>query len=65
MSAAESVIETHGLTKRFGSRTVVKDVELRVPRGVAFGYLGPIDSELRVKLDRVTGTLVRLVDGPR
>ena len=41
MSAAEFVIETHGLTKRFGSRTVVKDVELRVPRGVAFGYLGP------------------------
>ena len=41
MSAAEYVIETHGLTKRFGSRTVVKDVELRVPRGVAFGYLGP------------------------
>jgi len=41
MSTAEYVIETHGLTKRFGSRTVVKDVELRVPRGVAFGYLGP------------------------
>jgi ABC-type multidrug transport system ATPase subunit len=41
MAAAEYVIETHGLTKRFGSRTVVKDVELRVPRGVAFGYLGP------------------------
>ena len=41
MSAAEYVIETHGLTKRFGSRTVVRDVELRVPRGVAFGYLGP------------------------
>ena len=41
MGAAEYVIETHGLTKRFGTRTVVKDVELRVPRGVAFGYLGP------------------------
>jgi ABC-2 type transport system ATP-binding protein len=41
MDTAEYVIETHGLTKRFGSRTVVKDVELRVPRGVAFGYLGP------------------------
>ncbi len=41
MGAADYVIETHGLTKRFGSRTVVKDVELRVPRGVAFGYLGP------------------------
>jgi ABC-2 type transport system ATP-binding protein len=37
----EYVVETNGLTKRFGSRTVVKGVDLRVPRGVAFGYLGP------------------------
>jgi ABC-2 type transport system ATP-binding protein len=35
------VVETKGLTKRFGERTVVRDVELRVPRGAAFGYLGP------------------------
>jgi ABC-2 type transport system ATP-binding protein len=35
------VVETSGLTKRFGERTVVHDVELRVPRGSAFGYLGP------------------------
>ena len=35
------VVETSGLTKRFGERTVVRDVELRVPRGSAFGYLGP------------------------
>src|SRR3954467_13561509 len=35
------VVETQGLTKRFGDRTVVRDVELRVPRGTAFGYLGP------------------------
>jgi ABC-2 type transport system ATP-binding protein len=41
VSTADYVIETDGLTKRFGSRTVVKDVDLRVPRGVAFGYLGP------------------------
>ena len=34
-------IETSGLTKRFGSRVAVDDVELRVPRGSAFGYLGP------------------------
>src|SRR5438552_8325559 len=37
----EYVGETRGLTKSFGSRTVVNAVELRVPRGVAFGYLGP------------------------
>jgi ABC-2 type transport system ATP-binding protein len=34
-------VETHGLTKRFGSNVAVDDVELLVPRGCAFGYLGP------------------------
>src|SRR6059058_2661839 len=41
MSDVEYVVETHGLTKRFGERTVVRDVELQIPAGVAFGYLGP------------------------
>jgi len=35
------VVEAEGLTKRFGERTVVRNVDLRVPRGSAFGYLGP------------------------
>src|SRR5438034_2369850 len=35
------VIETSGLTKRFGDRAAVADVDLRIPRGSAFGYLGP------------------------
>ena len=30
-----------GLTKRFGDRAAVEDVDLLVPRGSAFGYLGP------------------------
>src|ERR1700749_64660 len=34
-------VETHGLTKRFGAKTAVNGVELLVPRGSAFGYLGP------------------------
>jgi ABC-2 type transport system ATP-binding protein len=34
-------VETHGLTKRFGTTVAVDDVELLVPRGSAFGYLGP------------------------
>jgi ABC-2 type transport system ATP-binding protein len=34
-------VETHGLTKRFGSNVAVDDVELLVPRGSPFGYLGP------------------------
>jgi len=34
-------VETRGLIKRFGANVAVDDVELRVPRGCAFGYLGP------------------------
>jgi ABC-2 type transport system ATP-binding protein len=40
-SISPFVVETAGLTKRFGERTVVREVDLRVPRGAAFGYLGP------------------------
>jgi ABC-2 type transport system ATP-binding protein len=36
-----NAIETSGLTKRFGARVAVEDVELHVPCGSAFGYLGP------------------------
>jgi ABC-2 type transport system ATP-binding protein len=36
-----TVIETQGLTKRFGERIAVDDVDLQVPGGSAFGYLGP------------------------
>jgi len=34
-------VETHDLTKRFGENVAVDRVELKVPRGCAFGYLGP------------------------
>jgi ABC-2 type transport system ATP-binding protein len=41
LSPPETAIETLGLTKRFGERTAVESVDLRVPRGSAFGFLGP------------------------
>ncbi len=34
-------IETHGLTKRFGAHAAVDSVDLNVPRGAVFGFLGP------------------------
>jgi len=40
-ASSETVIETHGLTKRFGERTAIDRVDLHVPRGTAFGFLGP------------------------
>src|SRR3954469_17330710 len=33
-------IQTHGLGKRFGTRAALDGVDLEVPRGVAFGFLG-------------------------
>jgi ABC-2 type transport system ATP-binding protein len=41
MADRDYVVETHGLTKRFGERTAVDHVELQIPAGSAFGYLGP------------------------
>ncbi|MEX2393388.1 MAG: ATP-binding cassette domain-containing protein, partial [Actinomycetota bacterium] len=35
------MIEASGLTKRFGGRTAIDDVSLRVERGEVVGFLGP------------------------
>jgi ABC-2 type transport system ATP-binding protein len=35
------IIETHGLSRRFGSLVAVRDVSLSVQRGEIFGVLGP------------------------
>ena len=42
-AASESpwAVEARGLTKRFGDNVAVNGVDLRIPRGCAFGYLGP------------------------
>ncbi len=40
-SGSGLAIETAGLTKSFGSHTVVDDLNLAVPEGSVFGFLGP------------------------
>lgn len=35
------VIDVRGMTKRFGARTVVNGINLRVARGQIYGFLGP------------------------
>ena len=37
----EVVLQTHGLTKRFGRRTAVDNLSLQVERGDIYGFLGP------------------------
>ncbi|NQX10704.1 ABC transporter ATP-binding protein [Microbacteriaceae bacterium VKM Ac-2855] len=41
LAAGDLAIETTGLTKRFGRQTVVDGLDLAVPRGAVFGFLGP------------------------
>src|SRR5207253_4097465 len=40
-ASGELVIETDGLTKRYGDVVAVDQLSLRVPRGGVFGFLGP------------------------
>jgi ABC-2 type transport system ATP-binding protein len=37
----ETVVETHGLTKHYGTVVAVQDLDLRVFRGEVYGFLGP------------------------
>ena len=54
---AETVIDVHHLTKRFGGRTVVDDVSLRVNRGEVVGFLGPNGSGKTTTIRLICGLL--------
>ena len=41
MTDGALAIETHGLTKRFGSQLAVNQLDIAVPSGSVFGFLGP------------------------
>ena len=41
MTGQAFAIDVHGMTKRFGERTVVDHIGLQVRRGEIFGFLGP------------------------
>jgi ABC-type multidrug transport system fused ATPase/permease subunit len=40
-SSAGLAVETRGLTKSFGARTVVDKVDLAIPAGSVCGFVGP------------------------
>jgi ABC-2 type transport system ATP-binding protein len=41
MNPGELVIDVRGVVKRFGSKTVVNGIDLKVERGEIYGFLGP------------------------
>ena len=50
-------IDVHGLTKRFGPRTVVDDLAIRVRRGEICGFLGPNGSGKTTTIRMLCGLL--------
>ena len=57
MSQPEVVIDVKGLTKRFGSRTVVDNFTLQVNRGEIYGFLGPNGSGKTTTIRMICGLL--------
>src|SRR5437868_1727007 len=58
----DPIIDVHGMTKRFGDRTVVDHVDLTVRQGEIFGFLGPNGSGKTTFLRMLCG-LLRADDG--
>jgi len=57
VSDAETVVDIHGLTKRFSGRAVVDHVDLRVQRGEIVGFLGPNGSGKTTTIRMICGLL--------
>src|SRR5262249_27832016 len=57
MNAAEPAIRVQGLAKRFGTKTVVDDFAIDVPRGAIFGFLGPNGSGKTTTIRMLCGLL--------
>lgn len=57
MSEPELAIKVTGLTKTFGDFTAVDGIDIEVPRGQIFGFLGPNGSGKTTTIRMLTGTL--------
>jgi len=53
----ENVIDVHGLTKKFGEKTVVDDFSIQVPKGAIYGFLGPNGSGKTTTIRMMCGLL--------
>jgi ABC-2 type transport system ATP-binding protein len=56
-SGSDIVIDVHGLTKKFGDHTVVRDLSMQVKRGTIYGFLGPNGSGKTTTIRMLCGLL--------
>ena len=57
MSPDDFAIQTNGLTRRFGAQLAVDGVDLRVPRGSFYGFLGENGAGKSTTISMLTGVL--------
>lgn len=55
--SSEPAIETHGMTRRFGAATAVDHLDLSIPRGSIYGFLGPNGCGKSTSIRMLTGLL--------
>mgnify|MGYP002512883856 CR=1 FL=1 len=58
----EYMVETRGLTKQYGDKEVVKDVDLKVPKSCVYGFMGPNGAGKSTTLKMLLG-LIQITAG--
>lgn len=58
----EHIVVTHSLTKKYGKKEVVKELDMKVPAGSIYGFLGPNGAGKSTTLKMMLG-LVKPTDG--
>jgi ABC-2 type transport system ATP-binding protein len=56
-SSRDLAIDVHGLTKRFGSKVAVNGIDIQVPTGEVWGFLGPNGSGKTTTIRMLCGLL--------
>lgn len=60
--SGELAIDVHGLVKRFGKKTAVAGVDIQLPRGDVWGFLGPNGSGKTTTIRMICG-LLKVTEG--
>jgi len=60
--SGELAIDVHGLIKRFGKKTAVAGVDIQLPRGEVWGFLGPNGSGKTTTIRMICG-LLKVTEG--
>ena len=52
------ILQTNGITKKIGSKALVTDVNIHIPKGESYGFLGPNGAGKTTTIRMLTGQLL-------